>query len=241
MTPRTKFMQFWTKKSRAESQAPSKVPSPSKWGVLTDRVCKTPIPTKGQSCSYNFGGKLLSRYYRLYLEKPPVLEVTAKVTAPSKSGGQKEGESPTSGRASTTPFHPITPPPRVLPPGVYPALIVEVSKPKRRWGGRTVIRIRFWLNPPEEGPVICKWVTLNYTHPGSALRRLCALLVGEPTANFRALVNRSCLVEIVHVPGKKHPVLMLPARIGKADGSAWVPLSYGFHPGEDTPWELRKA
>lgn len=74
-------MQSWIEKLSAESRVPSKVPSPSKWGYFTDRVCKTRILYKGQSCKLNFEGKLFSRYYRLYLEKPLVLEVTAKVTA----------------------------------------------------------------------------------------------------------------------------------------------------------------
>lgn len=140
-------------------------------------------------------------------------------------------------QSAPSPTPPPSHPPSILPPGIYPAIIDEVSKPKRRWGGRTVIRVRFWLNPPE-GPLVAKWITLDYRHPGSALRRICALLVGSPNANFRALVKKSCLVEIVHCPGKKHPVIMLPVRIGRADDSGWVPLGYGFS--EEEPKETVK-
>ncbi|MEM2001915.1 MAG: hypothetical protein QXT77_04620 [Candidatus Methanomethylicaceae archaeon] len=120
------------------------------------------------------------------------------------------------------------PPPLSHPPeGVYEAVIVHVGKPTYRWKGRTVIRLVFQLYPPD-GPCVVRWLNVDYRHKGSALRRVCALLVGSPNANFRALVNRRCLVEIKHRPGKKYPILLLPVRVGTADGESWVPLGYGF-------------
>ncbi len=121
----------------------------------------------------------------------------------------------------------------ILEPGIYRAIIVRVSRPKRRWRGGLYVRLVFQLNPPD-GPTVVKWISLRgrsmpkYRIVNSAIRRICGLLVGATTANFRSLKGRRCLVEIVHRPGAKHSVLMLPVRVGTEDGQFWVPLGHGW-------------
>jgi len=80
-------MQSWIEISRAHSPALSLALSPSKWGSFADQICKKSNLIKGRSCNCNFGVKSFLTSFRLYLEKPLVLEVTAEMTAPLCDGG----------------------------------------------------------------------------------------------------------------------------------------------------------
>jgi hypothetical protein len=73
--------------SRAHSPALSLALSPSKWGSFADQICKKSNLIKGRSCNCNFGVESFLTSFRSYLEKPLVLEVTARVTAPLCDGG----------------------------------------------------------------------------------------------------------------------------------------------------------
>lgn len=86
MTPKNGFMQSWTEKSSLREQVSSLLSSPAKLGYLADLVCKTRAYIKGQGCNFNLDPSLFLRYYRLYLSKTLIREVTTKVTTVATPG-----------------------------------------------------------------------------------------------------------------------------------------------------------
>ncbi len=93
MTPEIAFLRSWTKIPALRPQVSSNLSSPAKLGSFADLNCKSWILYKGQSYNCNFDPYVILRYYRLYLEKPFILEVTTKVTTllPAPGRGAHRG------------------------------------------------------------------------------------------------------------------------------------------------------
>lgn len=90
MRPEIASLQSWTEFSALRDRVSSNLSSPSKLRVFADLNRNSLILYKTESCNLNFLSLTDLRYYRLYLAKPLIWEVTTPLTTPPGAGKTPE-------------------------------------------------------------------------------------------------------------------------------------------------------